>query len=185
MSVFRKYSFLMLLSIVMGCGASKQITPTLAQVEELNTLVADKSFVINVISARPLATGTISRVANSGLLPPGSNVNRIDLTGMSSYLRVANDSVAAEMPYYGERQISGPYNTSNTGVEFKGIPKDFEIISNDRTSGYTIQFRISNGTEAFDVTAELFPDLSSTINVNSSHRTAIWYNGNVESYDSE
>ncbi|MGW9686316.1 DUF4251 domain-containing protein [Flagellimonas sp. 2504JD1-5] len=153
--------------------------------EALNTLVADKSFVIDVIAARPLATGSVSRVANSGLLPPGSNVSRIDLTGMSSYLRVVGDSVAADLPYYGERQMSAPYNSNNTGIRFEGIPRDFEIIPNDKTSGYTVKFRISDGPEAFDVAAQLLPDKSSTININSTHRTAIWYNGTVSKYSLE
>ena len=185
MSIFNKFSFFFFLLFLVGCGSGKQMAPTAAQIEGLNSLVSDKSFVINVISARPLATGTISRVANAGLLPQGSTVNRIDLTGSSSYLRVFKDSVSADLPYYGERQIAAPYNSNRTGIQFDGVPKDFEIVSNARTSGYTVTFRIGDGTEAFDVAAELFPDLSSTININSTHRTAIWYNGEVEKYDAE
>ncbi|WP_190808769.1 DUF4251 domain-containing protein [Flagellimonas sp. S3867] len=185
MSVFNKFSLLLFLLIAFGCGSNKQVPSTTAQIEDLNALVSNKSFVINVNTARPLATGTVSRVANAGLLPPGSNVGRIDLTGMSSFLRVVKDSVTANLPYYGERQISAPYNSKNTGVRFDGIPQDFEISPNEKTSGYTVQFRIRSGTEAFDVSAELLPDLSSTININSTHRTAIWYNGSVAKYSSE
>lgn len=166
--------------MVSGCGSQKQIVPSAVQVEALNALVKEKAFVIDITVARPLATGAVSRIANSGLLPPGSNVSRIDLTGMSSYLKVANDSVFAEIPYYGERQLPTTYNPNNTGVRFKNTPEDFEIVQNNRTQGYTIRFNVANGTEAFAVIAEIFPNLSSTVNINSSHRTPIWYSGEVE-----
>nr|WP_299173362.1 DUF4251 domain-containing protein [uncultured Allomuricauda sp.] len=180
MRTFHTPLFLIFLLMVFGCGSQKQIVPSAAQVEALNAIVEDRAFVIDITVARPLATGAVSRIANSGLLPPGSNVSRIDLTGMSSYLRVTNDSVFAEIPYYGERQLPTTYNANNTGVQFKNIPEDFEIAQNNRTHGYTVRFNVGNGTEAFAVIAEIFPDLSSTVNVNSSHRTPIWYSGEVE-----
>ncbi|MEX0314834.1 MAG: hypothetical protein AB3N18_11695, partial [Allomuricauda sp.] len=85
MALFKNTILLLLIIGLTACGANRQSTAKANQIENLKALVEEGSYIINVISARPLATGTISRVANSGLLPPGSNVGRIDLTGMSSY----------------------------------------------------------------------------------------------------
>ncbi|WP_136468651.1 DUF4251 domain-containing protein [Flagellimonas onchidii] len=184
MSFLKKITLLPLALLLFACGANRQPLATQDQIEDLNALVSEGSYRINVNTARPLATGSINRIANSGLLPRGSNVGRINLVDTASYLRVFNDSVAADLPYYGERQMGAPYNQDRAGILFKGVPQKFEVIPNAKTSGYIVNFIINNATESFNVTVRLLPDLSSAINVNSSHRTAIWYNGLVSKYDS-
>ncbi len=183
MLVLRNYCILLLFIMLLSCAAKQRSAETLDKIEDLNALVSEGDYQINVNTARPLATGSINRIANSGLLPRGSNVGRIDLVDTASYLRVFNDSVAADLPYYGERQMGAPYNQDRAGILFKGVPQKFEVIPNAKTSGYIVNFIINNATESFNVTVRLLPDLSSAINVNSSHRTAIWYNGLVSKYD--
>ncbi|UII79492.1 DUF4251 domain-containing protein [Flagellimonas sp. CMM7] len=185
MKTFGKYIWSMLIIVVAGCASNPKPSATAQEIEVLNNLVSGRSFEIKANWANPLATGSINSIANAGLLPNGSTANRIDLSGSASYLKVIGDKVEANLPYFGERQMGGTYNSNNTGIQFEGVPKSFEIVPNQKTRGYTMRFTISSATETYQVMAELTPSLSSNLNINSTHRTAIWYTGRVEQYDKE
>ena len=173
-----KYFAVLIMLIAIGCASKSRYSSTPDQIENLRTLVSKKYFEINADWASPMATQSLTSVANAGLIPPGSTVTRINITGTASYLRIMGDSVKAQLPYYGERQMGGGiYNQNKTGIQFEGIPRDFSVLSNPKSNGQTMKFTISENGESFDVTAELFPSLSSTITIASSHRTTIWYNG--------
>lgn len=187
MRLISSFGCLFAMLLVLGCASNPKPEASAEQMEALAGLVFEQSFEIAANWAEPLATGSLTTIANSGLLPPGSTINRIDLFGNSSYIRVTKDSVKAQLPYYGERQIgSGSfYGARQTGIQFEGVPKDFEIVPNKRKSGYTMRFTISTDIETFQVAALLFPDKSSTININSTHRTPIGYRGRVSEYNAK
>lgn len=184
MRLLSNFICLFSLLLVSGCASKPKPEASPEQMEALAGLVFEQSFEIAANWAIPLATGSLTRVANSGLLPIGSTANRIDLFGNPSYLRVTQDSVKARLPYFGERQMGGgAYGNNQNGIQFEGVPKDFEIVPNKKQTGYTMRFSISNKTETFQVAALLFPDQSSTININSTHRTPIGYRGRVSEYN--
>lgn len=185
MKKFEKYIIAVLIVVAIGCASNPKPSVTAEEIETLNKLVTEKSFQIQANWANPLATGSINNIANAGLLPPGSTANRIDLSGSASFLRVTGDKVEANLPYFGERQMGGVYNNNNTGIQFEGVPKDFEIVPNKKTQGYTMRFTISAATETYQVVSQLTPSLSSTLSINSTHRTAIWYIGRVGPFAKE
>ncbi len=185
MKTFKKYLFTILICVIASCASNPKNIATDAEIEALNKVVSTNSFEILASFARPLATGSVNSLANAGLIPPGSTPSRIDVSGSASYLRVIGDRVEANLPYFGERQISAAYNSNNTGIKFDGIPKDFELVPNAKTKGYTIRFTIDGGTETYQVIAQLTPSLLSSLNINSSHRTAIAYEGRIREYASE
>lgn len=160
---------------VFGCGASKKI---IAPNIQLNEMMAKKAFEIKVQSAEPQVTRAMSQIANSGMLPPGSTINRIDIGGSGYYIKVAGDSVAATLPYYGERQMGGGYN-SDSGIIFNGLAENLEISKDDSKQRYTIKFRIDGSSENYSVTISVLNNLSSTSTVSSSNRNAISYSGKV------
>ncbi|WP_420601806.1 DUF4251 domain-containing protein [Flagellimonas sp.] len=186
MKTLSKIAAVILTISLLACASHSKNVATTAEIDALQKLTSEKSFEIIANWARPLATGSLNRVANAGLIPLGSTANRIDVTGNGSYLRVLGDSVAADLPYFGERQMGGgPYNSNEAGIKFEGIPRDFELIPNDKSKGYTMNFTITEGTETFQVSAKLFPSNSSSINIISSHRTAIGFEGKLKSYSNE
>ncbi|WP_430966795.1 DUF4251 domain-containing protein [Spongiimicrobium sp. 2-473A-2-J] len=161
------------------CGSSEKTTARYFQdTKALDELVAQQAFKISADWAQPMATNSLNQLANAGLLPPGSTINRINLVGEANYLKVEGDTVSAYLPYFGERQMSGGYN-ADQGITFKGVPKNFEITKNEKKQRYVMRFQINNKTETYQVNAELFPNLSSTISVNSSQRFVIRYDGQV------
>ncbi len=185
MEKLSEYSFILFLLIIISCASNPRPGIDTNEIEKLDSLVAFKSFEVKVNWAKPLVTNSINSIANAGLLPWGSTANMIDITGSSSYLRITSDSVMANLPYYGERQLGGTYNSINNNVSFNGLPKDFKITKNEKNKFYKIDFTISDGTEIYDINLRLYPNLISFINVVSSHRTTISYKGRTHLFQNE
>ncbi|WGH76460.1 DUF4251 domain-containing protein [Tenacibaculum tangerinum] len=165
--------------ILFGCAASKKVTQ--AEINYLDTLIKSKSFTIDSEWAEPQVTNAIMQIANAGMLPVGSNAGSINLVGNSNFFKMKKDTVAAYLPYFGERHMGGSYGGRNTGIEFEGIPEEL-TISEGKENSYRIRFRISDKntpTEAYTVLVQVFPSLSSTIYINSSQKNSIRYRGKV------
>lgn len=161
---------------LIGCSASKKVLLTNPV---LDTLMAQKKMRFKVTSANPVVTNALSQIAQSGLIPPGSSINRINLAGAGNFLKIYGDSVSANLSYYGERQIGGGYN-NNTGIKFNGVPDTFEIVKDDTKKSYRIKFNIREQTESFNVYVQINRGLAGTIAITSSHRTGITYTGIAE-----
>ena len=157
--------------VLLGCSSSKQVE---VANPELDAMMAQQRIEFNATSMRPVATNAMSQVVQSGLVPPGSTLGRIDLLGSSNFLQIAGDSVSANLAYFGERQIGGGYN-STTGIKFNGVPDAIEIVKDARKNNYAIKFRIREKMENFTVFIQIGPSLSGTIDITSSHRTRIAY----------
>lgn len=183
MKTMIKWGMFLSLAVAMSCASSSKATPE--EKAALDKMVTEKQFEVKATWAQPMANQSLSNIANAGLLPPGSTANRIDITGTGGYLRVVNDSVKAELPFFGERRMGGGYNTKDTGIHFEGIPKDFSLEPMQKMEGYTLKFSISEGAEAYQVVAQLYPNRSARLAVASSQRTNIWYQGTLAPYTEE
>ncbi|WP_109300933.1 DUF4251 domain-containing protein [Aquimarina sp. AU474] len=166
--------------LLISCSSSKDIVAPTEKSRALDALVKEKAFQIDLNWAYPLATGTLNRIANSGLLPPGSTASSISLIGNSNYFKMHGDSITMDLPYYGERQLAGDYDTSKNGIKFKGVPENFEIQKNEKKQSYEMSFFIKNDRESSRVIITLFPNHIANININSSHRTPIRYKGDMK-----
>ncbi|WP_421809455.1 DUF4251 domain-containing protein [Flagellimonas sp.] len=180
-----KYMFVVLILGAVGCASNPGSKVSAAELEALNNAISQKSIDITARWARPMPDQALTSIANAGLISPGSSINRIDITGSGSYLRVIQDSVMADLSYFGQRQIGGTYNPRKGGIHFKGLAKDFTVEPTKKGDGYTIQFSVNEGVENYQVTAHVFPSQISNISVVSSHRGPIWYDGTWEPYNPE
>jgi hypothetical protein len=162
-------------SILLGCSSSKNV---ISDTHAIHGLVASKQIEFMAKSANPTVTQSLNAVANSGLIPPGSNISRIDLMGTRNYLKIFGDSVSANLPYYGERQFGGGYGSA-TGIEFNGLPDDYTQAFNNDKQKYTISFQITDRSDRYTIYIDIYPNKSSIVSVNMANRNAIQYNGNV------
>jgi len=167
----------------MGCNSAKKSIEPTAKTKALDALVSQKNFTMQADWAYPLVTSSLTSIANSRLLPPGSMVNSISLIGNVNHLRVYGDSISIDLPYYGERQIAGGYNTRRGGIVWKGIPDDFEVIKNEKKQRHLIKFSVNDIQESYRVIITLYPNWQSDVNITSSHRTAIRYKGAISRKD--
>ncbi|WP_171037038.1 DUF4251 domain-containing protein [Maribacter algarum] len=175
MKRFRYVVLLVFIGIFLGCGTSKKVVePNM----KLDQMMVEKAFEIKVKSAEPMITQALGQVANSGILPPGNTIARIDVTGSGYFIKVQGDSVSADLPYFGERQMGGGYN-SDSGIKFNGLAKDMEVTKDETKQRYTLNFTIDSSSENYFVLIEIGTNLSSTTSIRSSHRNRIRFIGDV------
>jgi len=152
---------------------TQQEQATAALIEQA---VEDHNLSITATWAYPLANNVLNQLAVNNGLGAGNSGSRINLIGNENFLNIHNDSVSAYLPYYGERRLGGGYNSSN-GVEFSGIPKKYQVTTDQQKKRSEISFSISNNSETYEVFIELFANKKVQISVNSAHRTSIRYDG--------
>lgn len=162
---------------MMSCGTSREVSAE--DKSRLDQIINNQFFKIEAQFARPLTTNALSQIANAGLLAPGDNATQINIQGNSSYLKFEGDTVSADLPYFGERQFGGGYD-NDTGIKFEGIPKDLEIENVEDKNLYIIDFDINQDTENYQITLRLYPNLKALININSSQRFPIRYDGTIK-----
>lgn len=176
-----KFRVTILALVLFSCVTSKKTNT--ASSDLLNNIVAEKSFDIKLQFAQPRTTSSYNKVANAGLLPPGSSAGQVNITGNTSYFKVKNDSVFAHLPYFGERFMGSGYGNGDGSIEFEGIAKNIEIINN-KTGSYNMNFSINdkkNTTENYNVFVKLYNNQNASIIINSSQRSGIRYSGNLKS----
>lgn len=167
---------------LVSCGLSREVSAE--DLSRLDSIVEQRYFEIEAQFARPLATNALNQLDNAGLFRPGDNASQINLQGTSNYFRFEGDTVSSNLPYYGERQFGGGYGTAS-GVDFKGVPSDLKIAKDDDKHLYTIKFDIRQESENYQVTLTLYPSLKAFINVNSSQRFPISYDGTLKMLNKE
>lgn len=169
--------------MILSCGSPKEFTAQEDQAyENLKDLVVSKSLEIISNSASPFASAAFSRVANSNILGPGNNANNIDLTTNANKLTIKGDSISGYLPFFGEQNFGGGYNGNKTSIEFDDVPEGYKVIQDDAKHAVEIRFRIDDkysNSEHYDMRITLYPNLRSTINVQSTTRSSIEYTGRV------
>ncbi len=169
--------------LMISCSSSRKSVVPNASSSVLDDIVAQKEFLVSSDWASPMASSSLQMIANSGLLPPGNSANMINLTGNSNYVKMVGDSVFGYLPYYGERRMAGAYGGTDTGIIFEGIPEALSIKKDTIKQRHQIYFEISdknNATESYQVNLTLYPNHNSSMNVTSSHRAPISYDGKVK-----
>lgn len=184
----KQLKFIGLLVLFVGCASSsKTYTVSDRDTSELDSLMASKSFQILSDWAQPQVTNAVAQLGNAGLFPPGSNASNISLIGNANYFKIEGEVLSGYFPYYGERQMGGAYNSNNTQIEFEGVPLEYELKRGKKDS-YEMRFSINDknsSTENYQVTVQVYPNLSSVIRVFSSHRFPIRYKGHAKLIEDE
>ncbi|MBD0822704.1 DUF4251 domain-containing protein [Aestuariibaculum marinum] len=169
---------------IFSCG-STQYAATPEEIQALKKLVDSKSFYIESEWAYPQVTAAMSQVLNSPLMRGGaSGGGNINLIGNPNFLKLEGDSITSYLPYFGERRMGGAYGGTDSGIEFKGLVKDYEVKPN-KHSGYTIKFDATSNNENFDVSIDLYPNMKSSMTLTGNTRTTIQYTGEVSAKKEE
>ncbi len=171
--------FLLVITVFFISCKSAKNTITPEQMALFDEMISKKEIDIEFIWAQP--SGLFNNVRGiENLLPNGSTVGSISLIGNDNYLKIIKDSIAMDIPYYGEQQLSSSssYGTSGIGLAYNGIPEKFSETFNKKRNRYVLKYTMKAKTEILDIILYLYPNYSTTLSVNSSHRSTINYNGN-------
>lgn len=161
--------------LCIGCSASRNaVTANPA----LDALMDEPAFTFEVRNVEPQVTTALTRLANSGIIQPGNTIGNINVAGNGYFLSMDGDQVKANMPYYGERQMGGGYN-SDSGVVFDGTAKNIKIEKDELKQRYSISFTVNGSDENYFVTVTTTANLSGEVWIRSSHRNRIRYKGAV------
>lgn len=163
------------LVVFMSCVGSKN-TLTSLEINQFKEKIENKNIEATFNWAQPMGlNNNVTGLQN--LLPPGSSTNNINLSGNTNFLRIRKDSIHVDLPFYGQQQISRGYN-SEGGVKFKGKPAAVYKNYDTKKGAYILKYELKAKDESYNVILTLYPNKKSNLNVNSSHRSSIYYTGN-------
>lgn len=174
----------LMLLFVMSCSTYKPLTE--AQRRELQAWGTEKAFVIESDWAKPMPTAALNAIANTGILGLGNSAGSINILGNVNYFKMKGDTIEAHLPYYGERYMGGGYN-NKTAIAFNDVPDSKEITWNEQKQRAEMRFSIrqEDDNEKYDIFILIFPNKTTRIDVNSSERSYITYEGKIKALASQ
>lgn len=171
-----------LMMLMSSCASSEKSNEPPS--EALKTLVSEKSFTISSNWADPQFGRAFTQLGALGFTPGNTIGTRIDVSGLVNYLTFKNDSVFGHFPYFGERHLGSSYSNIDQGIQFKGNPKDLIITETGSTLKMT--FKIADAkakNEKYEVEVKLNSKFNTLIEISSTHRNSITYEGSVLNND--
>ncbi len=137
------------------------------------------SFQFKANTALPFQTQALNNVANDLLLQTGNSTARINLQGNNYSVKIVEQEAQFNLPFYGERRLSGGYNADNAGYEFTGPLKSKSSKIDDKNGYLNYSFSTSNTIETIDVELHIYNVNNVRMSINSSHRTFMEYEGKI------
>ena len=171
--------------VFLNCGNSEPTVEQIAQQQRLKQLVESKDYQIESDRAMPQASNSLMQIQNTGILGVGNTAGNINLIGNPNYLTISGDSVKAQLPFFGERQMGGGYGGRDAGIEFDGLMEDYSSEWIERKGRYVVRFNADSQNEQYMVVINLFPNMTTSMMVNGNQHTPIRYSGYVKKVDSK
>ncbi|WP_157957229.1 DUF4251 domain-containing protein [Winogradskyella tangerina] len=176
------------LSFNFSCKPAESLTPeeAAAQLAELETIIKDKSFRVNVNTVYPFNTAATINAINTIMVPrTGNNANRIDVTGDGHFVELhGSNHTKGDLPFFGEQRFSGNhYNNIDRSIFFDGAPEKYSIKKHDKKTAWEIKYSISDTNEdieVYDIQLLVFPNRNVEINITSTLKTSIRFTGTLK-----
>ncbi|WP_299621131.1 DUF4251 domain-containing protein [uncultured Tenacibaculum sp.] len=175
------FKFLVVFVLCYSCASTNQ-NYTAVQLQKFNEIVEGKPFSVDSQKAFPRNTTSLNALPTAIFYANGSSPNMIDISSHTNVFKFNKDSISTGyLPYYGERQFTSNYGSTNIGIEFDSKITNYKT-SKTKRNNHKIQFTVrdkNSNTESYDVTLIVFKNLRTQININSTHRFPIQYSGTV------
>jgi len=182
----KKFLTLFLVAIsFLACKTSENSTKNFKRSAQLKEWINNKSFEIESHRANPRVTRELSTLTQNNLLGNGNNASSIDLIGNPNFLKVHNDSVSANLPYFGTRQMGGSIGANAGGLQFHTKAENYTSEYDKKKKRTIIKFDAHEEAEFYSVTIIVFENLNTVMTINSTQRTSIGYDGTISEYKKE
>lgn len=165
--------FYILFAVILLSCAGKQITPE--QMVALDQAVTSPQIYFSPEWVIPLDNESVAVLRD---LQPASGVvagNRVFVND-GSYIRVGADSIVMNLPYFGRRQVSGSLN-GDIGVKVSQKLDDWQEIKSKKIGERILKIRTQHLSETYTVFLTLFSTGRAHLNLNSTHRQSLSYEG--------
>lgn len=169
-----------IVALLLGCsGAKNEANKELKakQFDELKEFVSGNALHFKADYALPMQTFAVVQVTNALLRNTGNAAGRIYVARFGDYLKIQDGIVDGDFSYYGEIRIGRTLDPDDNAIIFKGEPKKYEVIENEKKNMVSIEFEINAESETFSVTLNIYPNKRAYVNVASAYRTSIQYQG--------
>ena len=155
-----------------------------AKFEVTKTLLESKSFQFEANWANPLGNDAV-RIGQS--LPGGAAVfqgNRVSLTGNSNYVKITGDKANIALPFFGRVFFPSRIN-NNGGFNYNGNLDNYSVSVNEKKKTVTIKFKAKSDNDQLIFILRVNAGGGAILNVNSTNRQTIAYDGVVKALDFE
>ncbi|MCK0156270.1 DUF4251 domain-containing protein [Cellulophaga sp. F20128] len=166
--------FCLLLYLISGCATKK-----IVDASPLKDIVMAQDFSVESDRALPMASSSLNRLQNSGILGVGNSANHISLIGNPNFFKMKGDSITSYLPYFGERHMGGGYSGDDIAIQFDGLVDEYDAEWDAKKQQYNIGFKAKSKGESFEVRLVLFPNLNSFLTILGTQRSSIIYTGKV------
>ena len=122
------------------------------------------------------------KIENEWANPQGGS--QINLIGNPNYIRFKQDSVEIFLPYFGVRHSGGGYGGEG-GIKYEGPIENLQITENSDKGNIQLEFEGHQENELLEFFIQLYSNGNALTSVNSSQRSTISYQGNVEKLPEE
>jgi len=104
----------------------------------------------------------------------------IDLTTNHGSLTVIDDSVIADLPFFG-RSFSGGYSNTDGGMKFIGTMQNAKVEINENKYKLTIKFTVNDSGNSYQCFLEVSSLTNANLSITTANRSSISYKGRVKS----
>jgi hypothetical protein len=111
-----------------------------------------------------------------------SGIRSIDLVSNPGSIEVKDDSVEADLPFFGRSYTS--HYSGNAGMEFKGKVENEKVEINEKKQKIFYTFRIKD-KDVYDVTMDISYSGGCSVTINSTGKNSISYGGKIEKIESK
>ena len=108
---------------------------------------------------------------------------RISLVTTPNYLILEEGEARIHLPYFGVAHNSSPAYSGDTGIVFEGTYEDYKVEVNDKKKEITVRFKCMAKKENLDFNLLVYPSGNSRLNVTSTMRDGINYDGKTASIE--
>ncbi|OAB77986.1 DUF4251 domain-containing protein [Cochleicola gelatinilyticus] len=155
--------YIIVCALLYSCGTTETSPEAIAaqnkRLSQIESQLKENGLEIEFDWARPTSGSQVNLISN----PNG--------------LEIKGDTIIAYLPYFGVRQIAD-YNGEG-GIKFTSVAENKVIANNEDKGALAIQFNVSDTREQFQFNLTIFGNGKCLLNVNSSERDFIQYQGRV------
>jgi len=108
----------------------------------------------------------------------------VNLASNPNYLEVRDSIADVSLPYFG-RAYSVPYGGGQGGFHVKGEILNYKQVLNEKKMKYQISFDVRDGNDTYKIVMDVFASNSCSVNIVSTNRNSISYNGDVRAIPEE